>query len=344
MPEELKTRKVAQDNLGTFSFFSSGSTILDLALGGGWAYPRIFNIVGDKSTGKTGNAIEAFANFKIAFPVCRMRYAEAEAAFDEGYAEVLGFPPEVTRPDDMLNTVEEFRDDVYKFASESKGVPSLYILDSLDALSDAGEVERFQEKLKGKDVSEGYGAKKAKEMSAMFRQVVRHISKNNCALGIISQVRENIGVTFGSKYTRSGGKALDFYCSQVLTLAEIGKKTQTVRGDTRVIGVDVLGKVTKLKVGRPFREAEYRIIFEYGIDDHISMLEWMKEGKHLADEAYKDIKKKIEKARDAQDYKTLAELHSQLKQDVTSIWIAVEKELTPPVRKYQQIADGVGRG
>src|SRR4051812_10773815 len=124
--------------------FSTGSTLLDLALGGGWPVGRIFNIVGDKSVGKTLLAVEAFANFSIKYKGSLMRYAEAEAAFDESFAELLGFPKSVSRPKELLNTVEDFRDDLSKFLKdlEEEDSAGLYILDSLDALSDESEVKR----------------------------------------------------------------------------------------------------------------------------------------------------------------------------------------------------------
>lgn len=323
-------------------FFSSGSTLLDLALGGGWALPRVFNIVGDKSTGKTLLAIEAFANFQRVFPKGRMRYAESESAFDEVYAEVLGFPEEVERPDDLLNTVEEFTSDFYKFIS--KGGPGLYIVDSLDALSDDAEIKKFLLSQKRKEKEEegeevapekgSYGAEKAKKMSKLFRMLNGDAAKANCSLGVVSQVRDNIGVMWGEKQTRSGGKALDFYASQVLWLREIKKIERTALNDTRAVGVSIQGKVKKCKVGFPFREVDFDIIFSYGVDDESSMLSWLKSIKQMDESTAKQLKTQLTKAREKRDYQVIKQISDQLKVDATKIWKQIEEELAPPMRKY----------
>src|SRR5262249_54440053 len=125
--------------------------------------------------------------------------------------------------------------------------PGFYILDSLDALSDEAE--------KARAIDEGtYAMNKAKQMSALFRRLCQEMAQYNCTLAVISQVRDNIGVTFGDAYTRSGGKALDFYCSQIVWLAQTGKIARTVKGIERIVGVDIKAKVKKNKVGLPFRE------------------------------------------------------------------------------------------
>src|SRR5271166_2077527 len=118
-------------------YFPSGSSLLDLALGGGWALGRIFNIIGDSSTGKSLLALEGFINFQRTFPKGRMRYAEAEAALDSAYADSMGFPQEVERPEEPISTVEEFQFDLDNFIKKCKSnEPGLYILDSLDSLTD----------------------------------------------------------------------------------------------------------------------------------------------------------------------------------------------------------------
>jgi len=101
--------KLLQDAATQTKTFSSGCTLLDCALGGGWAENRVANIVGDKSTGKTLLAIEAAANFHDKYPGSPIFYYEAEAAFDERYAAELGFPVEsVHRPYKYIDTVEDF--------------------------------------------------------------------------------------------------------------------------------------------------------------------------------------------------------------------------------------------
>jgi len=314
------------------SFFSSGSTLLDLALGGGWALGRIFNIVGDRSSGKTLLAIEGYANFKAKFPEGKMRYAEAEAAFDEGFAKVLGFPSDVERPDILIHTVTDFTTDLAKFIK--KGGPALYILDSLDALATEEDVARLKARIEGTKEKGSMGAEKAKDMSDLFRLLAQDCEAANCTLGIISQIRDKIGVMFGEIKTRSGGHALDFYASQVLWLAETGKKERTVMGQRRITGVDIHSKVKKLKVGFPFREADYSILFGYGIDDEMSILDWMMEIKAITEEGYKETSKKLEKARETKNFDEVKNLHDTLVTDAKNLWNEIEKKLLPPIRKY----------
>jgi RecA/RadA recombinase len=294
----------------------------------------------------TGLAIEAFANFKLAFPKGRMRYAEAEAAFDDVFAEQLGFPKEVERSD-LLNTVEEFTQDLYKFSEE--GGPSLYILDSLDALSDDAELERFKRRLEGKEEGGSYGTQKAKEMSQMFRLLVKDMGERDCTLGIVSQTRDNIGVTFGASSIRSGGRALDFYASHCLWLHQRGRVDKLIKGESRPYGVSIQSKVEKNKVAAPFRLASYDILFGYGIDDENSMIDWLekqevlkkipekKEGKVVVskevDEA--DEKRKLlEKLRKENNREELRKLSQTLKEMTTQRWNDMEEKAMLKIRKY----------
>src|SRR3990172_1731587 len=126
-------------------FISSGCAVLDCVLGGGWPLGRVVNIVGDKSTGKTLLAIEAAANCAATFTKGRIWYREAEAAFDRNYAAALGMPlARVSFGDARLRTVEDLFEDLAGAIKSLgvKGPPGLYIVDSLDALSDRAELDR----------------------------------------------------------------------------------------------------------------------------------------------------------------------------------------------------------
>lgn len=318
-------------------FMPSGSTMLDRVLGGGWAIGRVANLVGDKSSGKTLLAIELCALWANTFGVDSIRYVEAEAAFDEGYARTIGMPDGLrvvgSDPTERVETVEQWHDDLEAFlASRGKNDgPCLYILDSLDALSDAAEMER--------DIDKGsYGAAKAKKISELFRKLIATIAEKNCLLLIISQIRDKIGVTFGETKTRSGGRALDFYASQVIWLAEIGKLKRQVLGAERVIGAKVLAKSKKNKVGPPFREAEMTIIFQYGVDDEVSMLEWLHKNKATnllrAGSDEKRIKDIIAKARQAGDRDIINDVAEDLRSAVHTHWMRIEELLAPPMKKY----------
>ena len=250
------------------SFIPSGCKTLDLALGGGWARRRIANIVGDKAVGKTLLAIEASANFNIVEPKGKIRYRECESAFDNAYAQALGFPVEKVDFGEPMDTIEDVFEDLEKVLKCAKG-PEIYFVDSLDSLSDRAELER--------NIDEGsYGTGKAKMLSQLFRRLIRDLANKDVTVFFISQVRDNIGVTFGRKTTRSGGRALDFYASQVLYLSQVEKLTKTISNVKRVTGVTVRAQVDKNKIGLPYREAQFPIMFGYGIDDWRACAEYMK--------------------------------------------------------------------
>lgn len=250
-------------------FFTSGCATLDAAIGGGWAEGRVSNVVGDKSAGKTLIAMEACANFLKKHPSGRPRYGETEAAFDQTYAGALGIPVEqIIFNKAPLRTVEEWHKDLAGYLADLKGRPGLYILDSLDAISDEDEQ-------KSEFGAASYGGKKPKLIGQLFRDLVDEMEATRCHLMIVSQIRDKLNVTFGETKTRSGGRALDFYASQIVWLAEIGKIKRTVDKIERVVGIDVRARVKKNKVGLPFREADYPILFGYGIDDLVANVEWL---------------------------------------------------------------------
>lgn len=245
-----------------YTFFSTGCTLLDCVIGGGWCLSRVDNIVGDKSSGKTLLAMEAVANFFMTFSNGWADYVEAESAWDPEYARALGIPVDKLGFKDDIDTIEGlFKFILEKITTNAKRRPGLIIVDSLDALSDAAEMER--------EVDKGtYGAAKAKQMSQMFRRIVRQLARANIALIIVSQVRENMNAgAFAEKYTRSGGKALDFYASRILWLGYKGSIKKTVRGVTRPIGVEVRARCKKNKVGLPMRECDFNIRFGFGVQD-----------------------------------------------------------------------------
>ncbi len=256
---------------------SSGCTLLNLALTNtidtGYRTGRIVNIVGDKSTGKTLLAIEvmsyAYHLMKKNYDM-KLIYDEGEAAFDKEYASKLGLP--VDKIDfKESETVEEW----YESLEKEVGIPqnkrkdfTIYVLDSLDALVSEEEMEQDFNKA-------GFGMSKQKQMSKLFRRLVRKLRTNNILLIIISQLRDKIGVTFGETKTRAGGRALDFYASQILWLYEKGK----IKKGNLPVGLEIKAKVKKNKLWRPFREVNFSVLFEYGIDDLGSNVDFLKENK-----------------------------------------------------------------
>lgn len=306
--------------------FSTGCQLLDCVLGGGWALGRTANIVGDKSTGKTLLAIEAAANFAKIYPKGKIWYNEVEAAFDEGYAESLGLPLSRTEFIPECTTVEDVFEDLEKRV-KSCTTQGLYILDSLDALSDRAEQKR--------DLDEGtYGTGKSKAMSQMFRRLIQPMASGNVTFIIISQIRDNIGVMFGKKHTRSGGKALDFYASQVIWLAYLKKLVQTRSGVKRPVGIHVKVQCQKNKCGPPFRECEFPIMFNYGVDDVNAHLKWLEEVKRLKDLGYGAKASEAWRAFADMDDDTFDEKRQELARHVKKAWGEIEKDFEPARRKY----------
>lgn len=317
-------------------FVRSGAAVMDAALGGGWVLGRVANVVGDKSSGKTLLAIEACANFHAAYPKGHIRYAESESAFDEKYAEALGMPIDVVDfgHDIVMRTVEDWYNDMVKFLDqrETDKLPGLYILDSFDALSDDAEMER--------EIDKGsFGAQKAKKSGELFRKLVGRIEKLDVLLIVVSQLRDKIGVTFGETKTRSGGRALDFYASHIVWLAEIGKIKRTMDKVERVVGVNVRARVKKNKVGLPFRECDYPILFGYGIDDLTANAEWLlavgrgellKERVAMSQAGYKV---RINNLRDKGGAE-VREVRSKLVTLVQEEWRKIETGFLPKSRKY----------
>lgn len=256
-------------------FVPTGSTLFNLALTGnakkGYSVGRVTNIIGDKSTGKTLLAIEAARHF-IEIPVGVVKpmvtYIETEAAFDEEYAQRLGLNT------DRINflhirTVEELYTVLEDLcANAKKDEAHFVVLDSFDALSSNAELER-------KITDGSYAMDKQKKAGELFRKLVQPMEAANISLFLISQVRDNIGAgPYAPKFKRAGGRALDFYATNIVQLAEKGKLKLKSTSD-RPYGIEVLAKITKNKVGNPFRQCEFPILFEYGIDDIFSIIKFL---------------------------------------------------------------------
>jgi len=318
---------------------SSGCTLLDCVLGGGWALGRVSNIVGDKASGKTLCSIEACTNFHLTYPKGNIFYYEAESAFDVRYAEALGMPIDAVNFVGEENTIEEFYEILESILKDKElnKQPAFFVMDSLDALSDRAEQKRT--------IDEGtYGQNKAKKLSEIFRRSVSLIDNSRLHLQIVSQVRDNIGVMIGAKNKRSGGRALDFYASQVLWLAEIKKHKKTIRGVERIVGTQVKANCKKNKIGLPFRECEFPITFGYGIDDLTAHIDFL--NKVGALEKIKDLIKYEGAKLDTRKQSTLIRslkskpleeqknIRNSLNKIVIQTWQEIEEDFIPKSSKY----------
>ncbi len=313
-------------------FTSSGCTLLDCALGGGYPLGRIVNIVGDKSTAKTGLACEAIINFTLKYPKGAAAYRECESAFDKQYAAAMGMPTDKVdfgNELEPLSTVEAFAKDLEAFVVKQSAAkqPGIYVLDSLDALSDDAEMEADFGKAT-------YGTAKAKAMSAMFRRLKTKVEQSKVLLIIVSQVRDNIGSMY-EKHKRSGGRALDFYASQIIYLTHLKTLKRTVKKIERPVGIHIGAKVRKNKVGLPLREAEFDFLFGFGIDDIGAGIDWLKDVGRLdaigqTAESLKQYRNGIETMPPPEYAQECVAVANRVKFN----WAEVETTFLPQRRKY----------
>jgi recombination protein RecA len=320
----------------SLEFVSSGCTLLDCVLGGGWVLGRPVNIVGDKSVGKTLLWTEAAANFARQFKKGHIWARESEAAFDIPYAKTVGLPADrVDFGPEGIETLWDTADQIFddsekciKLAAAS-GQPGLYVIDSLDSLSSADEIDR--DRTKGT-----YGTAKPKVMSEMFRVLVRDFKRTRICYMVISQIRDKIGPSFGVKYTRAGGKALDFYSNQTVYLSHLGTLYKTINGIKRAWGVRIKAKCTKNKVSTSFGECEFTLKFGYGIDDLSANVDWLGVVKKLpligikGEEQATKYLTQSEKLPDADYFKQVAEVRAV----VQKVWHEVDVDFQPKRQKY----------
>jgi RecA/RadA recombinase len=263
--------------------FSSGSTLLNLALADnpyyGFVPGKLVNIIGDSSAGKSFLLWTVFAEIAHdkRFDDYEIIYDEPEVSFEFDIPKLFGGKTEKRVQTDIRSeTMEDFHDNVIK--AVGRGKPIIYGLDSFDALTSEAEMKR--------EVRDGtYGMEKPKLAGIILRKICGKIADTGSAVFIISQTRDNIGVTFGSKKTRSGGKALKFYSTHELWLAV----ESHVKRKEREVGVNVLAKISKNKVTGKLRTVSFPLIYDYGIDNYISLIEWL-----LDEKVWKKDGRKIE--------------------------------------------------